>query len=193
MQPDLDDRGAVIGRSTRRRVQATTLAAALLVTLGAAACSSDDESPRGSSTTVTSTSVAPPSTVSDADFENQATTAEAMIRNAGTDPCAVVQAFGPASNLPTPINATQAERGARVVAGLFTSAADSAPASAAADAAVLRQAATDLIAEGEAEKWSPAWLMEIPAAISDPEVTRAFSNYQSAVAASCSAATTTVP
>ena len=52
----------------------------------------------------------------------------AMIRNAGTDPCAVVQAFGPASNLPTPINATQAERGARVVAGLFNSnAAEAAP------------------------------------------------------------------
>ncbi len=178
---------------TRRRLGGAAVAATLVFAVGAAACSSDDDSPRGSSTTVTSTSMAPPSTVSDADFENQAATAEAMIRNAGTDPCAVVQAFGPASNLPTPINATQAERGARVVAGLFNSAADSAPASAAADAAVLRQAATNLLAEGEAEKWSPAWLMKVPAAISDPEVTRAFTNYQSAVATSCGSASTTVP
>ncbi len=78
--------------------------------------------------------MAAPSTVDDADFDKQAATAEAMIANAGNDPCRIVTAFAPASSLPTPINAEQTQRGVKVIAGLFTSAADSAPPAAAGDA-----------------------------------------------------------
>lgn len=171
-------------RRTVRLTAAATLAAAA-VTVGA--CSSDDSSAKSTTTAkgAPSTSTPVPSTVNDADFEKQAATAEAMIANAGKDPCAVVQAFGPASALPTPTNATQTERGVRVVAGLFDSAAASAPAQAAGDATVLHQAATDLIAEGQAAGWKPDWLTKNPKTITDPKVTQAFTNYQSAVAATC--------
>ncbi len=81
----------------------------------------------------------------------------------------------------------------KVIAGLFTSAADSAPPAAAGDAAVLRQAATDLVAEGEAAQWSPDWLLKVPKAISDAKVVQAFTNYQKAVATTCGGATTTTP
>jgi hypothetical protein len=165
-------------------------AAAVAVVLTAGACSSDDDPSPRSSTSVTTTSVPTPSTVSDADFDSQATTAELMIRNAGTDPCAVIKAFAPASSLPTPVNPTQTERGVRVVAELFNSAAASAPPEAAADAEVLRRSAAELVAEGAAAGWEPNWLMQTPKAITN--VTQAFTNYQAAVTKVCGS-TTTVP
>lgn len=131
--------------------------------------------------------------MNDADFDEQATTAELMIRNAGSDPCAVIKAFSPASSLPTPINPTQTERGVKVVAGLFRAAAASAPPDAAADAQVLAKAADDLLAEGTAAGWDPAWVIGIPKAISDPTVTKAFASYQGAVAKSCNPTSTTAP
>ena len=177
----------------QRSIIALTVAATLAATVVVGACSSDDSSAKSTTTAKGSpaTSTPVPSTVNDADFEKQAATAEAMIANAGKDPCAVVQAFGPASALPTPTNATQTERGVRVVAGLFDSAAASAPTQAAGDAAVLHQAAADLIAEGQAADWKPDWLMKNPKTITDPKVTQAFTNYQSAVAASCGGGATT--
>mgnify|MGYP001177799622 CR=1 FL=1 len=181
--------------SFRRRAARAALAAAALsaAVLAVGACSSsDDSSTSRSSTSVTTTSAPTPSTVDDADFDAQATTAELMIRNAGTDPCKVAQAFGPASSLPTPVNATQTERGVRVVAALFESAAASAPEGAAGDAPVLRKAAADLIAEGEAAEWTPNWLMQTPEAIASTEVTQAYSSYQAAAAAVCGT-TTSVP
>jgi hypothetical protein len=176
-----------------RVVAAAIALVALAVTVGA--CSSDDDASPRSSTTVTTTSVPTPSTVTDADFDAEATTAELMIRNAGGDPCAVATAFAPASSLPTPVNPVQTERGVRVVAELFTTAAATAPPEAAADAAVLQQAATDLVAEGEAAGWAPNWLMQNPASLSDPRFVQAFTNYQAAVGRICgtSTTTTTVP
>ncbi len=183
-------RGSDRQRNLVRLTVAATLAAAVIAV---GACSSEDSSTKSTTTAKGSpaTSTPVPSTVNDADFEQQAATAEAMIANAGKDPCNVVKAFGPASALPTPTNATQTERGVRVVAGLFDSAAASAPAQAAGDAAVLHQAAADLIAEGQAAGWKPDWLMKNPKTITDPKVTQAFTNYQSAVAASCGGGTTT--
>jgi len=178
------------GRGARGAVAAVGIAC--LIAVGVS-CSGDDDTSARSSTTAPSTSVAAPSTVDDADFDKQAATAEAMIANAGNDPCRIVTAFAPASSLPTPINAEQTQRGVKVIAGLFTSAADSAPPAAAGDAAVLRQAATDLVAEGEAAQWSPDWLLKIPKAISDAKVVQAFTNYQKAVATTCGGATTTPP
>lgn len=177
-------------RAPRRR-RALALSAAVLAAAALGACSSDDEATPRSSTTVTTTSVPTPSTVSDEDFEAEATTAELMIRNAGDDKCAILQAFSPASSLPTPVNPKQTERGVRVIAELFESAAASAPPESAGDAAVLRQAATDLLAEGEATGWQPNWLMQSPKVITDPKVAQAFANYQATVSAACGAGTST--
>lgn len=143
---------------------------------------------------MTTTSAPTPSTVSDKDFDNQATTTELMIRNAGGDPCAVIKAFAPSSAMPTPVNPSQTERGVKVIVALFHAAASTAPPDAAADAAVLGKAASDLLAEGEANGWQPAWLMKTPKAIGEPEVTRAFSSYQSIVTKACmTQAPTTTP
>lgn len=177
-----------------KRHLVAVVGAGILLASTAAACSSDDSaSPRSSTTASTTSSALTPSTVSDADFEDQATTAEMMIRNAGGDACAVVQAFSPASSLPTPINATQTERGVRVIAELFQAAAAAAPPESAADGQVLANAANALIAEGQAASWEPNWLMQTPKAISDPAVSQAFANYQAAVAKTCGATATTAP
>lgn len=178
--------------SRTRRPVALVSALALTVTFAVTACSSGRTTQaRRSSTTVTATSVPTPSTVSDADFDKQAQTAELMIRTAGTDPCAVIKAFGAASTMPTPTNAGQTERVVKLVAGVFDAAASSAPADVAADAPVLKQAAADLIAEGEANKWQPKWVMSTPKSLTNPKVTQAFTNYQAAVTKSCMAQTTT--
>ncbi len=186
-----------------RRCAATALAL-LAVTALVAGCSSDDDdaSSDKKKTTTTeesagSTTVPTPTTVTDAEFEQAAATSEALVKDAGTDPCKVVSSFAQASNLPTPANATQTERGVKVVAALFEAAASTAPASAQADAAVLRKAAADLQAEGEAKNWDPAWLTTSPGptAIADPAVSQAFQNYQTAVSQACGpadGATTTV-
>lgn len=175
-----------------RRPAALLSALVLIAPLAATACSSGRTTDaRRSSTTATTTSVPTPSTVSDADFDKQAQTAELMIRSAGTDPCAVIKAFGAASTMPTPINAGQTERVVKLVAGVFDAAASSAPADVAADAPVLKQAAADLLAEGQANKWQPKWVMSTPKSLTNPKVTQAFSNYQAAVSRSCMAQTTT--
>lgn len=165
----------------------------LLVVSTALGCSSDDSATRGSTNPPSSTSLPTPSTVDDADFDSQARTAELMIHNAGADPCAVIKAFSPTSSLPTPVNPKQAERGVRVVAGLFQAAAATAPPEAAAEAQVLSSAATALLAEGAEKNWDPAWVVAIPKTISDPTVTQAFATYQSTVAGTCRNSTTTTP
>ncbi|UDY34752.1 hypothetical protein [Dermatobacter hominis] len=176
--------------TTPRRTLAVAAVLLTAVALTVGACSSDDDASPRSSSSVTTTSVPTPSTVSDADFESQATTAELMIRNAGSDACAVLRAFAPASSLPSPINPTQTERGVRVIVELFNTAAASAPPEAAADAAVLRQAGADLAAEGAAAGWAPNWLMQNPKALTTPEFIQAFTNYQSAVGTTCGPTTT---
>ena len=186
--------GTIVLSTRRVRLRSPLVAAVGIVfaVSTAVGCSSDEHTQRSTSR-ATSTSAPTVSTVDDADFESQATTAELMIRNAGTDPCAVIKAFSPASSLPTPISPTQTERGAKVVAGLFRAAAASAPPEAAGDAQVLANAADALIAEGEAAKWDPAWVVGVPKAISTPAVAQAFANFQGVVATTCnpSAATTT--
>jgi hypothetical protein len=180
-----------------RAALACTLVLAAVV---AAGCSSDDSSSSGSKKSggaTTTTKVAPPSTVTDSAFDAAAATSDALIASAGTDPCAVLRSFGQASNLPSPINAHQTERGVAVVIKLFTAAADAAPPQSAADAATLRKAATDLQAEGAAANWDPEWLKKSPKAISDPAVRTAFNNYQTKVGTTCAssapAPSTTAP
>jgi len=176
----------------RRARNAVVAVVAVALLSAAVACSSgDDAAGRRPSTTATTTSTPTPSTVSDADFESQATTAELMIRNAGKDPCAVIKAIPLSSNLPTPVNPGQVERAVKVVAQLFDAIGSSAPPESAADAAVLKQAATDLLAEGEANHWQPTWLMSTPKSIGDAKVTQAFANYQATVNRSCTTQTTT--
>lgn len=158
----------------------------------APACSSaNDAGTRRSSTSVTTTSVPTPSTASDADFDKQVRTVELMIHDAGDDPCVVVKAFPLATEMPTPVNAGQTERGVRVLAALFDAAAATAPPDAAADAAVMKQAAADLVAEGAANQWKPAWLMATPKSLGGAKVTQAYSNYQAAVTKSCMTQSTT--
>jgi len=181
--------GGIGGRRARSAVVAVVAVASLSAVV--ACTSGDDAAGRRSSTTATTTSAPTPSTVSDADFESQATTAELMIRNAGKDPCAVIKAFPLSSNLPTPVNPGQVERAVKVVAQLFDAIGSSAPAESAADAAVLKQAAADLLAEGEANHWQPTWLMSTPKSIGDATVTQAFANYQATVNRSCTTQTTT--
>ena len=178
-----------------RRCAAAALAL-LTVTALVAGCSSDDDASSDKKKTTTteksagSTTVPTPTTVTDAEFEKAAETSEALVKDAGTDPCKVVSSFSQASNLPTPANATQTERGVKVVAALFEAAAATAPESAQNDAAVLRKAAADLQAEGESKNWDPAWLTTSPGptAIADPAVSQAFQNYQTAVSKTCGAA-----
>lgn len=184
-------------RGLPRRSHGPLVAIVVGVAVVAAACGSGGDSGSArSSTTATAkgaTSVPTPSTVSNADFDKQAATTELIIRNAGGDPCAVIKAFAPSSSMPTPVNAQQTERGVRVIAELFTAAAATAPADAAADAAVLKQAAVDLVAEGQANRWQPSWLMSTPKSIGDTKVTQAFSNYQSVVMRTCMTQTTESP
>jgi hypothetical protein len=183
---------------TRRCRRAAAVAGALVaLALAPVACSSDDAKPvdgaKATSSTASSTTVAPPSTVTDEDFDKTAATAEALIAAAGSDPCKLLQSLSQASNLPSPINPRQTERGVQVVATLFTAAADTAPASSAADAAVLRKAAADLQAEGAAQGWDPKWLTGSPKSISDPAVATAFRNYQTQVGTTCKPAAGTGP
>ena len=182
-------------RTTDSRLRAGLGAVVLLgLLLGGIGCSSDDSSDDAGSkqqaTTTASTEPAPPSTVSDADFDKEAATAEALVATAGTDTCALLATFSQASSLPAPANATQTQRGVAVVAKLFVAAADAAPPNASADAAVLRQAAQDLQDEGAANNWDPEWLtgQPGPAAISDPAVATAFRNYQTEGATLCGGA-----
>lgn len=179
-------------RTTGSRLRVGLGAIALLgLLVTAIGCSSDDPSDDAGSkkkaATTTSTVPAPPSTVSDADFDSEAATAEALVDSAGTDTCALLATFSEASSLPAPANATQTQRGVAVVAKLFVAAADAAPPNASADAAVLRKAAQDLQAEGAANNWDPEWLtgQPGPAAISDPAVATAFRNYQTEGATLC--------
>jgi hypothetical protein len=184
-----------MSRSSRRRLGCRSAALAVLgtavLTFAIAGCSSDDAKPvdaaKATSSTAPSTTVAPPSTVTDEDFDKTAATAEALIAASGSDPCKLLKSLSSASNLPSPINPRQTERGVQVVAALFTAAADTAPASSAADAAVLRKAATDLRAEGAAQGWDPKWLTGSPKSISDPAVATAFRNYQTQVGTTCGA------
>jgi len=178
-------------RTRRRAAVAATALAVLAPVVLVAGCSSDDAKPvdgaGATSSTASSTTVAPPSTVTDENFDKTAATAEALIAASGSDPCKLLKSLSSASNLPTPINARQTQRGVQVVAALFTAAADTAPASSAADAAVLRKAATDLQAEGAAKGWDPKWLTGSPKSISDPAVATAFRNYQTQVGTTCGA------
>lgn len=180
---------------TSRRLAAAALA---LLTVGAlaAGCSSDDNASKSTKKSTTSTTVPTPTTVTDKEFDQKAATSEALIKDAGTDPCKLVQSFSQASNLPLPANPAQTERGVKVVAQLFRAATATNPPPAAADAAVLNKAADDLLAEGAAKGWDPKWLTTSPGptAIADPKVAAAFQNYQTAVAKTCApASTTTAP
>lgn len=163
----------------------------LLITAGVGCTTGKSTGSKRTTTTATTTSAPTPSTVTDAAFDQQATTAELMIRNAGTDPCAVIKAFPLSSSMPTPVNPAQVERGVKVIVALFNAIAASAPPEAAADAPLLKKAAEDLLAEGEANKWQPKWLLSTPKSITGPEVTKAFSDYQSTVMKSCMAQTPT--
>lgn len=176
----------------RSAIAAITLLAAVSLVAG---CSSGEKTSSAKKTTTTakasaSTTVPTPTTVTDAAFETAAANSETLIKAAGTDPCKVVTSFAEASNLPTPANPTQTERGVQVVAQLFEAAAATAPAAAQNDATVLRKAAADLQAEGKAKNWDPAWLTKAPGptAIADPAVSTAFRNYQTEVSKACPAA-----
>ena len=103
---------------------------------------------------------AAPSTVDDADFDKQAATAEAMIVNAGNDQKPDRHRLRPRPPaLPTPINAEQTQRRVKVIAGLFTSAADTAPpVSTATPRCCVRPPPTWL----RAAQWSPDWFLKVP-------------------------------
>jgi hypothetical protein len=187
---------------THRRLLAAALAV-LTVTALVAGCSSDDDASSKKKTTttkVTTTTLPTPTTVNDADFEKVAATTEALIKDAGTDPCKVANAFTKFSaGVPTPANPKQTERAVGLVAALFVAAADSAPPALSADAAALRKGAEDLKTEGAAKKWDPLWLTSTPgpAAMTGASFQKAFQNYQGEVQKSCgsnsNATTTTTP
>ncbi len=181
---------------TFRRLTAAVLAVAAVGALAAGCSSDDDASGTSGKRSTTSTTIATPTTVNDADFQQAIQTSEALIKDAGSDACKLLQTFAQASNLPTPANPKQTEQGVQVVVDLFRSAASAQPAPPPADAEVLRQAADALVAEGKANGWDPKWLTTGagPSSIKDPKVAAAFQNYQTEVAKTCvGPSSTTVP
>jgi hypothetical protein len=175
---------------TFRRLAALALALATVGAL-AAGCSSDDKAAKAPRKT-TSTTIATPPTVTDAEFEKAVASSEALIEDAGTDACKLLQIFSQASVLPSPANPQQTKQGVQVVVDLFRATTAAQPTPSPADAALLNQAADGLLAEGAQKGWDPAWLPKA-ASISDPKVGAAFQDYQQSVHAVCNPTATTTP
>jgi hypothetical protein len=156
-------------RSTVRRRGGPVAIGVLCLTLLATAvgCGGDD----GESTTTAvpdseqslqeqgAPSTIPVETVPDEEFTTVVAGLQTQVDSA-SDACGLLDFIINAGNLPTPANPAQTEQAATLLAGVLDKLGASPPAGQEAAGATLRNAASALLAEGEASGWDPSTISD---------------------------------
>lgn len=182
-----------------RRSALVTVALAASLTLVAAACGDSDTGSSSDKTTTTEKKQDKETTTTEAgsgdtpEFGPALDQAEQGLEDASGDACALAEFLSSLDNLPDPADPQEVERAVDFVAAMLTAVADTAPEANAAQAATLKKAATDLVAEGQAADFSVDWFngQDTPTTLSDPEVSAALGEFQSQTSTQCGSAPST--
>ena len=183
-----DDRTRTERRGTARRRGGPVAVGLLCLTLLAAAagCSGGDEA---ATTTAApdsepareqqgEPSTIPVQTVPDEEFSNVVAGLQTQVDGA-SDACGLLDFIVNTGNLPTPANPAQTEQAADLLAGVLDQLGAKAPAGQEAAGTTLRDAASALLAAGEASGWDPATISDSD--VIGPEVQTALGD----IAATC--------
>lgn len=152
----------------------------------------------GTDSATTTTQPAPvttaaPVTVPDDDFERIAADIGSLTVQAGTDRCALIDAFSAFNQLPAPANEAQIRAAIPLTAQLLRAIAASATPEEAEQATAIAAGADALVAEAEAEGYDPEWLNTPPGnqALAGEAFVTAIATYQSRTEAECADTTGT--
>lgn len=149
----------------RRSIALPLVALLAALTLLAGACGGDSKAEDSKKTTTTektggkSKGSETTTTMSNKDFEAGLSKAQASIKDAGNDPCKLMEAFQSIGmSMGTPSNTDQRKGATLLALSFYRSIADAAPQELAAEAAVIRKTADKIEQEGKDSNWSEEFM-----------------------------------
>lgn len=188
--------------SSSRKLALPLVAVLAALTLVVGACSSDDSSDDKKTTTTEKSGKDSGSdkedgtttTVSEDDYTKAMETARGTLKDAGDDPCKVMQAFqSVGSTLGEPFSPAQREQATMLAVDFYKALADAAPDDLSAEADQVRTSVEEIVKEGKESDWSEDFFNS-PKAVSDEKFTNATTKILEAFTTKCTpASSTTAP
>ena len=190
--------------STPRKLALPAVAVLAALTFLVGACSSDDSSDGKKTTTTEKSDKGSDSgtddgdqsttTMSDGDFEKSMDTARNSLKEAGDDPCKVMQTFqSVGASIGEPSSPAQREQATMLAVDFYKALAESAPDDLSAEADQVRTSVEAIVKEGKESNWSEEFFNS-PKAVSDEKFNEATTKILESFTQKCAPeSTTTAP